>query len=35
MPKPVEIGGLRIDEALYALVRDEIAPGTGVEADAF
>ena len=35
MPKPVEIGGLRIDERLYALVRDEIAPGTGVVADAF
>lgn len=35
MPKPVEIGGLRIDEGLYALARDEIAPGTGVETDAF
>lgn len=30
MPKLVEMGGLRIDEGLYALVRDEIAPGTGV-----
>lgn len=35
MAESVEIGGLRIDEGLYALVRDEIAPGTGVEADAF
>jgi malate synthase len=35
MPKPVEIGGLRIDDKLYALVRDEIAPGTGIEPDAF
>ena len=31
----IQIGNLRIDEDLYALVRDEIAPGTGVEADAF
>ena len=30
-----EIGALRIDAALYALVRDEIAPGTGVKADGF
>jgi malate synthase len=35
MPKPVETGGLRIDAKLYALVRDEIAPGTGIEPDAF
>ena len=35
MPKPVEIGGLRIDAELSALVRDEIVPGTGVEVDAF
>jgi len=35
MAESVEIGGLRIDEGLYALVRDEITPGTGVEADAF
>ena len=27
----VEAGGLKIDKALHALVRDEIAPGTGVE----
>ncbi|MCZ6633879.1 MAG: malate synthase G [bacterium] len=30
-----EIGGLNIDEELYALVKDEIAPGTGVDPDAF
>ncbi|MCH8295320.1 malate synthase G [Candidatus Poribacteria bacterium] len=35
MANTVEIGGLKVDEALYHLVRDEIAPGTGVEADAF
>ena len=35
MGNRIEIGNLRIDENLYALVRDEIAPGTGVEADAF
>ncbi|MBM2804796.1 MAG: malate synthase [Deltaproteobacteria bacterium] len=35
MPLPVEIGGLRIDQELYALVRDEIAPGTGVDGDGF
>jgi len=35
MGKSVEIGGLKIDEALYLLVRDEIAPGTGVRADRF
>ena len=28
-------GIIKIDEDLYALVRDEIAPGTGVEADNF
>ena len=32
---PVEIGGLRINEVLYNLVRDEIAPGTDVDPDAF
>jgi malate synthase len=31
----VEIGDLRVDEELFSLVRDEIAPGTGVEPDAF
>src|SRR5437867_1566803 len=29
------MGGLKIDERLYRLVRDEIAPGTGVDADGF
>ncbi len=31
----VEIGGLKVDRGLYDLVKDEIAPGTGVETDAF
>jgi malate synthase len=31
----VEIGGLRVNEELYHLVRNEIAPGTGVNADRF
>ena len=31
----IEIGNLKIDADLYALVRDEIAPGTGIETDAF
>jgi malate synthase len=31
----VEMGGLKIDERLYRLVRDEICPGTDVEADGF
>ena len=35
MGNRIEIGNLRIDENLYALVRDEIAPGTGVEPDTF
>jgi len=35
MASRVEVGGLRIDEQLYRLVRDEIAPGTGVKADDF
>ena len=35
MGNRIEIGNLRIDEDLYTLVGDEIAPGTGVEADAF
>jgi len=30
MASRVEVGGLRIDERLYRLVRDVIAPGTGV-----
>ena len=35
MGNRIEIGNLKIDGDLYALVRDEIAPGTGIEADAF
>ena len=35
MAKTIEMSGLRIDEKLYDLVRDEIAPGTGVDADEF
>jgi malate synthase len=35
MANRVEIGGLKIDERLYRLVRDEIAPGTGVKAGDF
>jgi malate synthase len=35
MANRVEIGGLKIDERLYRLVREEIAPGTGVKADSF
>ncbi|HEX2226685.1 MAG TPA: malate synthase G [Candidatus Binatia bacterium] len=35
MPKIVEVAGLRIAEDLYDLVGAEIAPGTGIEPDAF
>ena len=35
MANRIEIGQLKIDEGLYRLVQDEIAPGTGVEADVF
>jgi malate synthase len=35
MANKVEVGGLKINEALYCLVQNEIAPGTGVEADEF
>jgi malate synthase len=35
MCERVEIGNLKIDAELYALVKDEIAPGTGVSAEAF
>ncbi|MEE9145479.1 MAG: malate synthase G, partial [Candidatus Binatia bacterium] len=35
MANTVAVGGLKIDERLYHLIRIEIAPGTGVEADAF
>ena len=35
MEDRIDIGSLKIDQDLYALVRDEIAPGTGVDADSF
>ena len=35
MANPVEVDGLKVNEALYHLIRNEIAPGTGVEASAF
>ncbi len=35
MANRIEVGQLKIDEGLYRLVRDQIAPGTGVEANAF
>ena len=35
MANRVEIGSLKIDEQLYRLVRNEIAPGTGIKADSF
>ena len=35
MANKIEVGQLKIDEGLYRLVRDQIAPGTGVEANAF
>ena len=35
MGNRIGIGNLSIDEGLYALVKDEIAPGTGIEPDAF
>ncbi len=35
MSETVEAGNLRIDKALHELVRDEIAPGTGVDPAAF
>src|SRR5437762_4887068 len=35
MASRVEVGGLRIDEQLYRLVREEIVPGTGVKVDGF
>jgi malate synthase len=35
MAKSAEIGGLIIDGKLDALVRDEIAPGTGIDPDGF
>ncbi len=35
MAGTVAVGGLKVDETLYNLVQDEIAPGTGVEVDDF
>jgi len=35
MTERVEIGGLRIARPLHELVRDEVAPGTGVEPERF
>ena len=35
MGNRIAIGNLKVDKGLYALVRDEIAPGTGIEVDAF
>lgn len=34
MSDRIEVGGLKVDAELYALVKDEIAPGTGVDGDA-
>lgn len=34
MAERIPVGQLQIDSELYTLVKDEIAPGTGVEADA-
>ena len=35
MYKRINIGNLKIDEELYTLVQDEIAPGTGINVDTF
>ncbi len=35
MANTIQVGGLKVNEVLYHLVRDEIAPGTGVEPSAF
>lgn len=35
MTSRVKVGDLKIDKRLYRLVRDEIAPGTGVKVDGF
>ncbi|HEX6440452.1 MAG TPA: malate synthase G [Candidatus Binatia bacterium] len=35
MANSVTIGGLKVDQELYGLVRDEIAPGTGVDPQSF
>ena len=34
MAECVEVGGVKVDKRLHDLVRDEIAPGTGVDPDA-
>jgi malate synthase len=35
MAKSIQSGGIKIAEELYDLVRDEIAPGTGIEPESF
>jgi malate synthase len=35
MASRIQVGSLNVDERLYRLVRDEIAPGTGVKSDRF
>ena len=35
MSDRIEVGGLKVDAQLYNLVKDEIAPGTDVDPDAF
>jgi len=35
MTERLDVGGLKVAKALYDLVKDEIAPGTGVEPDTF
>ena len=35
MAEMVEVGGLQVDQALYDLIKNDITPGTGVEADHF
>ena len=35
MANTISAGGLKVDKTLHRLVRDEIAPGTGVNADRF
>ena len=33
MIERIDVGGLRVAKSLYDLVKDEIAPGTGVDPD--
>ena len=35
MSDRIEIGNLKIADSLYRLVRDDIAPGTGIDPDDF